>query len=1009
MQLVFGIVEKFSNFLTANRNQREVRKRWKIVEKINRIYEKLNLTPEEILKRTEYFERALREGAKPMELLPEAFAVAKYATKVLTEKGYEYEVRGIKTRWEMIYYDVQLIGGIVLFEGKIAEMATGEGKTLVATLPMYLHGLIGRIKNKGAHLATVNDYLAQRDREWMAPLYDMLGLTVDVIWSQMPHELRKRAYQADITYGTASEFGFDYLRDHMVFSKEEKVQRGHYYAIIDEIDSILIDEARTPLIISGPAQHSNVERYREMKPVVEAMYKEQKKLVARFLDDAERLLAQGKKKEAARRLLQVKRGDPKNRRLFNLLQKPGMMSMVDKMESEGLRDKKIREWDAELYFVVDEKFHTVDFTEKGRDFVNEHYTKKKWHDLQKIWKYPDLFKLPDISTEIHEIEINPKLSPKEKYELKEALYREFQDKTDKLHALQQLIKAYTLFEKEVDYVVMQGKVIIVDEKTGRLMPGRRWSDGLHEAVEAKEGVPIQQETQTFATITLQNYFKMYEVLAGMTGTAATEAQEFWEIYKLDVITIPTNRPVRRVDKPDIIYRTKRDKYLAMVKEIELWHRLGRPILVGTTSIEESELLSRYLRLRKIPHQVLNAKHHEREAKIVALAGRKGAVTIATNMAGRGTDIKLERGVLEPYDRDTVRKIVEEVKENPPPTWKEIVKRGEIPPYDENDPSTWEYYGLYVMGAQRHEARRIDNQLRGRSGRQGDPGMSKFFLSLEDDLMRLFGADKAVEMSEKFGYKEKWPQESKMVTKAIENAQKRVEYMHFQMRKRLLEYDEVLNRQRTVVYSLRDRIVAGEDVQDVIKQFIEELVDHLLEEYANSPNPDFWDKKAIKDRLTLLFLGDFTFIDGITDRRELRERILEKVMELYRKKEEELGSEAMREAERWVLLTTLDEIWKDHLYHLDHLKEETRLRAYGQKDPLVEYKKEAFAVFNKTLDRIRDLTLERLFRIQYLQTAQPEPPPMFVPMPEKKTAGEGIPVPSAKKKKKRRRRGVVFEE
>jgi len=971
------VVESILKFVVGTRNQREVKKRWKIVEKINAIYEKLNLSSEDILKRTEYFETALRQGAKPEEILPEAFAVAKYASKLLVGKS--WTVTGIPYTWDMVYFDVQLLGGIVLFEGKIAEMATGEGKTLVATLPLYLHGLIGRIKGTGVHIATVNDYLARRDKEWMGPLYETLGLSVGVIQSLMPTEERKKAYSADITYGTAQEFGFDYLRDHMVYSKDDRVQRGHYYAIVDEVDSVLIDEARTPLIISGPAQHSNVERFREMKPIVETMYKEQQKLVAKFLDEAERYLREGNLKEAARRLLQVKRGAPKNKRLFKILQEPGLMSLVDKMESEGLKDKKIRLWDSELYFVVDEKFHTVDITEKGREFIHKYY--------------PELFKIPDVSTEIHLIDSNPKLSPKEKFSLKEQLYREFQDKTEKIHAIQQLIKAYTLFEKEVDYVVMDGKVIIVDEKTGRLMPGRRWSDGLHEAVEAKEGVPIQQESQTFATVTLQNYFRMYEKLAGMTGTASTEAQEFWEIYKLDVITIPTNKPVRRVDKPDIIYRTKKDKYNAIVREIEVWHKLGRPILVGTTSIEESELLSRYLRMRGIPHQVLNAKHHEREAQIVALAGQKGAVTIATNMAGRGTDIKLGKNVLDPYDPELVKKLIEEMKDDPIPTWKEIIKKGYIPPYNEDDKSTWEYYGLYVIGAQRHDARRIDNQLRGRAGRQGDPGMSKFFLSLEDDLLRLFGADKAVEMAERFRYREKWPQESKMVTKAIENAQKRVEYMHFQMRKRLLEYDEVLNRQRKKVYALRDRIIDGEDVSDVIREFVEELIDEAVDRFAGSPNPEFWDRKGLIDKLSLIFLGDFFFVEGIKDRRELKERLLEYVLNMYAQREEEFGSEQMREVERVILLTTLDELWRDHLYRLDHLKEETNLRAYGQKDPLVEYKKEAFALFDEMLTQLRDITLERLFRVQIV----PSMPQIFVPVPQRE------------KPEGRRRRGVILED
>ncbi len=957
----------------GTRNERVLKKLWPTVHRVNEIFETYHtLSDEDLLKKTEEFTRRLADGEPDQEVLPEAFALVKEAARRLV--GKKWQVTGQPYEWDMVHYDVQILGAIVLHQGKIAEMATGEGKTLVATMPLYLNALMGRargLKGEAAflvegtprgitHLVTVNDYLARRDREWMGPLYEMLGLTVDVIQSGMTPEERKRAYGADITYGTNNEFGFDYLRDHMVFYKEHKVQRGHVYAIVDEIDSILIDEARTPLIISGPVERSNVEHYREMKPYVERVVRAQKSLVHKLLDEAEKLLAQGNKEEAARKLLQVRKGHPKSKRLFKLLQEPDMLRLVDKVELDYMREKKMHELEADLYFVVDEKGHTVELTDKGREYLQR---------LDK--KLADLFDIPDIAVVIEEIDQRTDLSPTEKFARKEEIFQEYSRKMDYNHAIKQLLKAYMLYERDVEYVVQDGQVIIVDEFTGRLMPGRRWSDGLHEAVEAKEGVKIQEETQTLATITLQNYFRMYEKLAGMTGTAATEAQEFWEIYKLDVVVVPTNRPVRRIDYPDIIFKTKKEKYQAVIEEIVRWHKLGRPILVGTTSIEVSEILSRMLRARRIPHQVLNAKHHEKEAQIVAKAGQRGAVTIATNMAGRGTDIKLGPGVLEPYDPQKVQEVLDSVKDDPTHMWQEILKRGEIPPYDENDRSTWGYYGLYVIGTERHESRRIDNQLRGRSGRQGDPGASRFFLSLEDDLLRLFGSDRVMELMERWGKKDEGPVESKLVTRAIENAQKRVEMHNFQIRKRLLEYDDVMNRQREVIYEMRDELIEGGSFRDVIWGYIEEIVDERIAElFATDAPPEEWPWDDFRRKLALEFLTDFHHVEPTEDREALRDAVIRTVRRAYEEREKAFGEEKMREMERYVLLSVLDRAWREHLYELDQLRTWVFFRAYAQKDPIVEYKQESFAMFEGLMRRIRDESVQTLFRIPLPQLTLP---------------------------------------
>ncbi|MCX7947136.1 MAG: preprotein translocase subunit SecA [candidate division WOR-3 bacterium] len=992
------ISEMLSRFL-GTRNEREIKKRWRVVERINYFFESYKkLRDEEIVQKTEEFVDRLADGESVFEILPEAFALVKETARRLL--GYEYEITGNKYKWDMVHFDVQLIGGIVLFEGKIAEMKTGEGKTLVATLPAYLHALISRARGKkgdkrflvngkpvgAVHIVTVNDYLARRDAQWMAPLYLKLGLSVSAIQSdrndqiivfneegktQIIYTNRKSVYQTDITYGTNNEFGFDYLRDHMAFNIEDVVQRAHYYAIVDEVDSILIDEARTPLIISGPVEHSSVEHFYEVKPFVSNMVEKQKEIIRKFLDEVEKLLKEDIEK-ASIRLLQVRRGDPKNKRLFKILQEPGVLRTVDKIELKLIKEKKLREYDKELYFIVDEKHNTIDITEKGRDFLESRYR-------------ANLFKIPDLSIELEKIERSD-LPVDEKFKLREELYREYAEKTDRIHAIQQMLKGYMLFEKDVNYVVKDNQVIIVDEFTGRMMPGRRWSDGLHEAIEAKEGVKVQEQTQTLATITLQNYFRLYEKLAGMTGTAITEAAEFWDIYKLDVIAIPTNKPVRRIDYVDIIFKTKKDKYLAVVDEIERWHKLGRPILVGTTSIEESELLSRLLKLRGIKHEVLNAKHHEKEAKIIAKAGQKYAVTISTNMAGRGTDIRLQEGVISQYDSKVVSEIIEDLKkkiekgEVIPGHWKEIIKLGYIPEYDENNSKTWGYYGLYVIGTNKHEARRIDNQLRGRSGRQGDPGASKFFLSLEDDLLRLFGSDKVIELNEKLGkYKilralkiaGEDVVESKAVLKALEGAQKRVEMMHFQIRKRLLEYDDVINKQREVVYSLREDILNGKDLREMYIGFFEDYLDELIEHYLPKEESKIkWNMKGLADELSYIFLGDFKGILNLERREDIKNFAMNTIKEIYAKKEEVVGYENMRNMERWIALITLDEYWREHLYALDQLKEGVYLRAYGNKDPLVEFKKESYYLFDEFINRLKKELVMRVLRADIRPVAAP---------------------------------------
>jgi preprotein translocase subunit SecA len=889
----------------GNNHERQIRRVEPIVEEINRLCEEWNALSDEQLraKTAEFRERLAAEKDSLDDLLPEAFAAVKQACKRLC--GRSWDVCGIAIQWEMVPYDVQLIGGIMLHEGKIAEMATGEGKTLVATLPLYLNALSGR----GVHLVTVNDYLARRDSQWMGEIFTFLGLSVGCIQNQMDPPLRREQYACDITYGTNNEFGFDYLRDNMAVRPENRVQRPFYFAIVDEVDSVLIDEARTPLIISGPVEGED-QGFAELKPYVEKLVRAQQTWVAQTMSEAEKLLAADEKEyEAGIKLLQVQRASPKHKRYVKLMSdQPGLKKLVTKVELEYLRDKRIHEIDEDLLYTIDEKSRNVDLLEKGRTLMSP--------------SDPDHFVVPDLTAQLAELEGREDLSPEERISERDRAYREYGVRNDQIHSIQALLKAYSLFEKDVEYVVQDGKVLIVDEFTGRLMPGRRYSDGLHQAIEAKEGVRVEGETQTLATITLQNFFRMYEKLAGMTGTAETEAGEFWEIYKLDVAVIPTNKAINRNDQNDVVYRTKREKFKAVIDEIALCHERGQPVLVGTISVEVSELLSRMLKIRGIPHNVLNAKFHQKEAEIVAQAGQKGAVTIATNMAGRGTDIKLGPGVAE-------------------------------------------LGGLHILGTERHESRRIDRQLRGRAGRQGDPGSSRFSLSLEDDLMRLFGAERISGLMERMGVEEGEVIEHGMVTSAISKAQKRVEAHNFDIRKHLLEYDNVMNKQREEVYRQRNEALTTGDISERVRDEIADAVADRAERLTGEKvHREEWNLRGLADELSYLLLSPVqpADVEGGT-----MEEVLEKSQGLaeraYRTREAEFTPEVTRELERHLYLFTLDEHWRDHLHELDHLKGGIGLRAYGQRDPLIEYKKEAFTAFETMMNEVREEFVQRFFRVQ----------------------------------------------
>ncbi|MBN1842773.1 MAG: preprotein translocase subunit SecA [Deltaproteobacteria bacterium] len=883
----------------GSKNERELKKLRPIIEQINALEPEITaLSDDQLRGKTQTFRQRIEQGATLDELLPEAFAVVREAS-----------VRTLSMR----HFDVQLIGGIVLHQGKIAEMKTGEGKTLAATLPAYLNALTGR----GVHVVTVNDYLARRDTEWMGVIYRFLGLTVGTILHGLDDAERQDAYSADITYGTNNEFGFDYLRDNMKFSLESMVQREPHYAIVDEVDSILIDEARTPLIISGPVEQTGDQLYDEMKPKVIKLKKHQDGLIRTVLEEAAGRLEQDDEDDRALDLLlKVKRGDPKNSQFLELIAgRPGLKKKLERLEGQLSTQKLLPEIDQSLFCVIEENNNIVELTEKGLNLI--------------YGGQADDYIVPDLDAELAKIDENDELTSMEKRMQRQKAESFYKDASERFHVTRQLIKAYWLFNKDVQYVVKEGQVIIVDEFTGRMMPGRRWSDGLHQAVEAKEGVKVAEENQTLATVTFQNYFRMYEKLAGMTGTADTEAPEFKKIYDLDVIIIPTNEPMIRTNYPDVIYKTEAEKFRAVVEEIRELHRKGQPTLVGTISIDKSEKLSKMLAKAKAKHEVLNAKNHEREAEIVANAGQKGRVTISTNMAGRGTDIVLGEGVKE-------------------------------------------LGGLHIIGTERHESRRVDNQLRGRAGRQGDQGSSRFYLSLEDDLLRIFGGERMSSIMERLGMEEGEPIEHRMISKAIENAQRKVEAHNFDIRKHLLEYDDVMNKQREVIYKQRREALSGESLRPTIEEMIRELSANIADTFGDEEMlPEEWDmsglREAVYGQFSLRIRMDRSTADGLT-REGLAELIFESAMKAYEEKETNFGAQEFRGLERMVVLQVVDNLWKEHLLSMDHLKEGIGLRGYGQQDPLVVYKREGFDMFSQMIERIKEETVRLLFRVQI---ARPE--------------------------------------
>lgn len=913
-----------------------------------------------------------------MEILPEAFALIKETARRWAENGEirvkatdwdrelaaskdfvkiegdeavwknSWNAHGTEIIWDMVHYDVQYIGGVVLHSGKIAEMATGEGKTLVGTLPIYLNALPGR----GVHVVTVNDYLAKRDSAWMGPLYQFHGLSIDCIDNHQPNsDGRKKAYNSDITYGTNNEFGFDYLRDNMVASPSELVQRELNFAIVDEVDSVLIDDARTPLIISGPVPQGDRQEFDVLKPSVDRIVSVQKQTVSQIFNEAKKLIAAGNTKEGGFKLLQAYRGLPKSRPLIKFLSETGNKALLQKTEGQYMADnnREMPKVDKDLYFVIDEKNNQIDLTDKGVEYMSAGDGDK------------DFFVLQDIGTEIAELEAK-NLSKEEEFAAKEELFREFAVKSERVHTLNQLLKAYTLFEKDDEYVVIDGEVKIVDEQTGRIMEGRRYSDGLHQAIEAKENVKIEAATQTFATVTLQNYFRMYNKLAGMTGTAETEAGEFWQIYKLDVVVIPTNRPIQRDDRQDLVFKTNREKYNAVIEEIEHLTAAGRPVLVGTTSVEISQLLSKAMQLRKIPHQVLNAKLHKKEAEIVADAGRAGQVTIATNMAGRGTDIKLREGVKEAG-------------------------------------------GLAIIGTERHDSRRVDRQLRGRAGRQGDPGSSQFYVSLEDNLMRLFGSEKIAKMMDRMGHKEGEVIQHSMITKSIERAQKKVEENNFGIRKRLLEYDDVMNKQRDVIYKRRKNALFGDhlkyDISNMIydvahsvvaktkadgnyKDFEYEIIKNFTMDapvsesvFKNTQIPELSNivfkaaEEDYKKRLELMREKSFPIIENVYQNQGSMFKMIQVpftdgtrtmtiVADLHKAFETKCQS-LIDDFEKNISLSIIDENWKLHLREMDDLRRSSQGAVYEQKDPLVIYKQESFYLFSEMVDKVNRETVSFLFK------------------------------------------------
>jgi preprotein translocase subunit SecA len=933
------MINRVMTRLFGTKQDRDMKRLQPTIDQINAHYEQYQqLSDDELKGKTREFKDRLAKGETLDDLLLEAFAVVKETCR--RHLGKKWVAAGNEITWDMVPFDVQLAGAIILHRGSISEMATGEGKTLVATMPLYLNALAGG----GVHLVTVNDYLAQRDREWMGPIYEFLGLTVGCILMNMEPAERRKEYACDITYGTNNEFGFDYLRDNMTISEEGLVQRGHYYAIVDEVDNVLIDEARTPLIISGPVDRST-QRYDRMQPRVAELVQKQNLLVNRLLSEAQELLEQdGKEYEAGIKMLQAQKGGPKNKRFMKLRSEPSNQRLIDRVEMDFMRDKRIPELEEDLFYVVDEKGHTIDLTEKGRQALSP--------------DHPEMFVLPDLVEEVAKIEARTDIEIHQKEKFKESVRTEHEVRAEELHNISQLLRAYSLFEKDVDYVIQDNKVIIVDEFTGRLMPGRRYSDGLHQALEAKEHVQIERETQTLATITLQNYFRMYEKLAGMTGTAETEAQEFHHTYKMDVTVVPTNRPVRRVDHNDVVYRTRREKYNAIIDEIARLHEMSLPVLVGTVSVEVSETLSRMLRRKGISHSVLNAKYHAKEAEIIREAGKAGSVTIATNMAGRGTDIKLGPGVVKcprcciecDLDCDTTAEC------------KGVKTRDQYRDCLKECPC-----GLQIVGTERHEARRIDRQLRGRSGRQGDPGASRFFLSLEDDLMRLFGSDRISGVMARLGMKEGEEIQHPMITRAIGRAQKKIEEINFERRKRTLEYDNVMNKQREAIYSLRREVLLSKDLKDVILDITYDALVNEFPTYGDRErSPQDWDVRGFIDWIRRnIPYQDFSDInaDGCASFDDFITLVMKRIKQAYEMKARLIGDELMLQLGRLVVLRTIDTDWQDHLLAIDELREGVHLRAYAQLDPLVEYQREATRLFNEMMYNTNKEILERFFRTQ----------------------------------------------
>ena len=923
----------------GTKNSRDLKRLRPLVAEINRIeaeYQAKNFTDEDFPRMTAEFKRRLAAKEVTLDgLLPEAFALVKNACRHLM--GTTEEVCGHTLTWDMIPFDCQLVGGIVLHQGKIAEMQTGEGKTLVATLPLYLNALAG----KNVQLVTVNDYLARRDATWMGHLYKYLGLTVGCIQNTMDSAERRAQYACDITYGTNSEFGFDYLRDNgMAVEPDQVVQNGHNFAIVDEVDSILIDEARTPLIISGPATVSTSAQYIAMKPLVDAIVRVQTMQCNDFIAQAKKALAEGDEEECKRKIYQVYHSMPKHKQMLHMFEDANIRKLHEDVELQMLGEMRKEEGirlREELYFTIDERTREVALTDKGCDKMNP--------------QDPKMFVIPDLASEMSQIDGDRDMPSDERAERKRAAQADFMERSARVHVVNQLLRAYCLYERDVDYVVQDNNVYIVDEFTGRILPGRRWSDGLHQAVEAKEGVEIEKESQTLATITIQNYFRLYKKLAGMTGTAETEAREFKDIYKLDVVVIPTNRPIRRIDGNDQIYRTQREKYKAIIEEVRVRHEAGQPVLLGTVTVDTSEVLSRLLKVAKIPHEVLNAKNHAREAEIVMLAGQPGAVTIATNMAGRGTDIKLGPGVVSlPPDVVKSQLRLEDRLPGERKTIRELLM---------DKPQ-----GLHVIGSERHESRRIDRQLRGRCSRQGDPGSSQFFISLEDNLMRLFGSQKISGIMLRLGMKEGEVMEHRWLNKSVETAQRRVEQQHYAIRKRTLEFDDVMNKQRSIIYELRGTILTGtpEDVHGTILDVFNDLVLSQAERFLSDPKgagmEDFLSWLGVTFPVTA---GEDDLKPFLGEPGKAGEFVFNLVKEAYEAKCAAEDPRVLPYMERGVFLSCIDRQWQDYLRAMDDLRHGVNLRSYGQRDPLIEYKREAFNMFENLMTTIKTEVANTEFR------------------------------------------------